>query len=35
VLLRYAHERYRASDLYVTSHASTLMMPEVRPPESQ
>jgi len=35
VLLRYAHERYRASDLYVTSHAPMLVMPETPPPESQ
>ena len=34
VLLRYAHERYRASDLYATSHGPTLVVPEA-PPEQQ
>jgi len=35
VLLRYAHERYRASDLYVTSHAPALVMPQAPPADSQ
>jgi len=33
VLLRYALERYRASELYATSHAPVLVMPEAPPPE--
>jgi predicted PurR-regulated permease PerM len=33
VLLRYAHERYRASELYATSQAPVLVMPEAPPPE--
>jgi predicted PurR-regulated permease PerM len=28
VLLRYAHERYRASELYATGHTVALIMPE-------
>ena len=31
VLLRYAYERYRASDLYATSHAPALVVPEPPP----
>jgi len=33
VLLRYALERYRASELYATSHAPVLVMPEAPPPK--
>jgi predicted PurR-regulated permease PerM len=35
VVLRYAHERYRASGLYATSHASALIVPEAPPPGEQ
>jgi len=35
VLLRYAHARYRASDLYVASHTPALVMPEAPPPNPQ
>jgi len=35
VLLRYALERYRASELYATSHGPALVMPEEPPPEQQ
>jgi predicted PurR-regulated permease PerM len=31
VLLRYAHERYRASELYAASHRPALVMPEAPP----
>jgi len=35
VLLRYAHERYRASELYVTGHGPALVMSESTPPADQ
>jgi predicted PurR-regulated permease PerM len=33
VLLRYAHERYRASELYATSHGPALVLPGEPPPQ--
>jgi len=35
VLLRYAHERYRASDLYATAHGPTLVIATGTPPADQ
>jgi predicted PurR-regulated permease PerM len=35
VVLRYLYERYRASELYATSHAPALIVPESPPPNSQ
>jgi predicted PurR-regulated permease PerM len=35
VLLRYAHERYRASELYASGHKPVLLVPDAVPPNQQ